>query len=78
VAGVTAKTSGLAPDIIPPPLFNVTLYGGIPPLTVTVTNAVAGLQKVVLPLTVAVTTGQLTTTIFVLPLLPSLDSEIVL
>ncbi len=57
--GLTLKLKvGPAPVWVPPPLLSVTLYGPVPPLTVTVTVAFPPAQIVPPPVTVPVMVGQ--------------------
>ena len=58
LAGLLVKLRGLLPVLVPPPLFRVTEYGGVPPLIVTVTTAALPGQTVPPPLTTALMLGQ--------------------
>ncbi len=60
-AGETIKVRGLDPLCVPPPLFKVTVYGGVPPpVTVTVTVELPPAQIVPPPVTVPVSVGHTT------------------
>jgi hypothetical protein len=54
---MTIKSNGLEPVCVPPPLSSVTVYGGTPPLRVTVTIALSPAQIVSPPLTEPVIVG---------------------
>ena len=62
VAGLTVKENGPLPVWVPPPLSKVTVYGGVPPLRVTVTIAELPAQIDPPPDTVPVMAGQMTVT----------------
>lgn len=57
VDGLTVKFKGLDPVCTPPPLSKVTVYGGAPPVRVTVTMAESPAQIVPPPLTKPVMLG---------------------
>jgi hypothetical protein len=59
-AGDTEKFSGLDPMSVPPPLLSVTVYGGTPPDTDTVTVLLVPAHTVPPPLTLAVIVGHVT------------------